>query len=199
MGTVIYYMIQCVQSYGTLFDTAAETGMMGQITTFTQQLFSNGEMWCTILAFAICLLLVYSVRRMEVDYAWQIAIIAGALGNLNAMAFGYVIMDIQFSYVTLIVGSVIAIIIAFVVQLFVFSVDYSRTEYVQFEDDEYYYYVKAVPKVSIAVPEKTVKRIHERQKTGVIDAEQVKKLEEAEKQKAEESEIQRIIDEELKN
>ena len=31
------------------------------------------------------------------------------------------------------------------------------------EDDEYYYYVKAVPKVGVAVPEKKVKRITENQ------------------------------------
>ena len=37
--------------------------------------------------------------------------------------------------------------------------DYSRTEYVQFEDDEYYYYVKAVPKNTVAVPQKRVKTI----------------------------------------
>ena len=118
MGTVIYYVIQCVQSYNLLLLTAAwKTGVMGQVATFTQQLFSNSEMWCTILAFAICLLLVYSVRRMEVDYAWQIAIVAGALGNLNAMAFGYVIMDIQFSYLSLIIGTIVAVILAFVVQL----------------------------------------------------------------------------------
>ena len=29
---------------------------------------------------------------------------------------------------------------------FFFSVDYTCTEYVQFEDDDYYYYVKAVPR-----------------------------------------------------
>jgi hypothetical protein len=79
----------------------------------------------------------------------------------------------------------------------VFSVDYTRTEYLQFEDDEYYYYVKAVPKAAVAIPEKTVKRINERQKTGVIDSEQIAELEKIEKQKEDDSEIQRIIDEEL--
>ena len=44
-----------------------------------------------------------------------------------------------------------------------FSVDYSRTENVQFEDDEYYYYVKAVPKVGVQMPEKQVKHITEHQ------------------------------------
>ena len=38
--------------------------------------------------------------------------------------------------------------------------DYSRTEKVQFEDDEYYYYVKAVPKMTVAAQTKTVKKIN---------------------------------------
>ena len=37
--------------------------------------------------------------------------------------------------------------------------DYSRTEKVQFEDDEYYYYVKAVPKVNLSSKEKQIKKI----------------------------------------
>ena len=57
-------------------------------------------------------------------------------------------------------------VIAMAVEFFVFSVDYSRTEYAQFEDDEYYYYVKAVPKMSIAVSDKQVKRINTRRRTG---------------------------------
>ena len=203
-GTVIYYMIDYVKSNATLLETAGDTGVMEQIGTYAQQLLVNREMWCILIAFAITLLLVYGVRRMSVDYSWEIATIAGALGNINVMAYGYIIMDIDISYVSLIVGSVVAVIVALIIKLFVFSVDYTRTEHLQFEDDEYYYYVKAVPKASVAIPEKTVKRINERQKTGVIDAEQVKNLERAaeeekfEKQKVEESEIQKIIDEELK-
>ena len=56
-----------------------------------------------------------------------------------------------------------------------FSVDYARCENLQYEDDEYYYYVKAVPKLSVATPEKTVKRISERQETEIIDAAEVRK------------------------
>lgn len=197
MGTIIYYMIHYVKSYATMLETVGEAGMMGQISTFTEQLLTSREMWCTIIALTLCLLLVYGVRRMSVDYSWEIAIVAGALGNINAMAYGYIIMDINLSYISLIIGSIVAMAIAFVLKFFVFTVDYSRTEYLQFEDDEYYYHVKAIPKASIAIPEKTVKKINERQKTGVIDAEQVKKLEKM-KQREEDSEIQRIIDEELK-
>ena len=47
-----------------------------------------------------------------------------------------------------------------VMQFFLFNVDYSRVERVQFEDDEYYYYVKAVPKMTFVTPERTVKKIN---------------------------------------
>ncbi len=199
MGTIIYYLIDCVNSYSTLLETAGESGMLGQMATYTQQLLGNREMWCMIIGFAISLLLVYSLRTMEVDHAWEIAIIAGILTHMITMTAGYVVFDVQISFVSLIIGSAVGAIIAFVLELFVFTVDYSRTEYLQFEDDEYYYHVKAIPKVSVAVPEKTVKRINERQKTGFIDTEQVLELERVTKVEVEESEIQKIIEEELRS
>ena len=208
-GTIVFYMLSYVKAYASIIETAAETGIMAQITTFTQQLLSNKEMWMTILAFTICVFLVYSIRRLAIDYAWEIAVGSGVLVYIIMMTFGHVIMDINISYTFLIVGSIVSAVVAIIFKFFVFSVDYTRTEHLQFEDDEYYYYVKAVPKVSVTVPEKTVKKINVRQETAVIDAEAVKDampaksdvaLEEKKlKEQIEESEIQKIIEEELKN
>ena len=41
-----------------------------------------------------------------------------------------------------------------------FAVDYTRTEYLQYEDDDYYYYVKAVPKALVATSERSIKKIN---------------------------------------
>ena len=203
-GTMVHYLVKYIENNATFLQAAGQTDLLEQCISHAQKILTNQEMWCTIVAFAITLLLVYGVRKLSVDYSWEIATVAGVLGNINVMAYGYIIMEIKISYLSLILGSIVAIAVALLIKLFVFSVAYTRTEYLQFEDDEYYYYVKAVPKVSVAIPEKTVKRINERQKTGVIDTEQIKKVEQAEKeerlakQKVEDSEIQRIIDEELK-
>ena len=48
--------------------------------------------------------------------------------------------------------------VGLVLQFFFFNLDYTRTERVQFEDDEYYYYVKAVPKIYVANTEKKVQK-----------------------------------------
>ena len=50
--------------------------------------------------------------------------------------------------------------VALLYHFFVFTVDYTRTEYVQYEDDDYVYYVKAVPKASVATSERSIKKIN---------------------------------------
>ena len=41
----------------------------------------------------------------------------------------------------------------------IFSLDYRRTENVRFEDDEYFYYVKAVPKIKVTEKNRNVTNI----------------------------------------
>ena len=159
-GVMIYYMITYVKSYAAVIETVAEMGVMEQISTFAQELFSDKEMWMIIISFTICLLLVYNVRCLAIDYAHEIAIEAGVLAHLIMMTFGFVIMDVIVSYVELIISSVIAVVLAIFLKIFMISVDYTRSEYLQFEDDEYYYYVKAIPKMSVGAPDVNVKRIN---------------------------------------
>ena len=116
-------------------------------------------MLVVVAAFTITIVVVYFIRRLSVDYAWTIAIITGALVNILFLLFGDLLFNTNVSILGLIIGSVIAALLVKVLEFMVFNVDYSRTEMVRFEDDEYYYYVKAVPKNTVATPEKRVKTI----------------------------------------
>ena len=97
------------------------------------------------------------VRRMEVDNAWTLAIISGALIQIAGLFVGYIVLGVTGKTLWLIVGNIISLLIAFILQFLFMNLDYARTERVQFEDDDYYYYVKAVPKKMVAVREVTVK------------------------------------------
>jgi hypothetical protein len=211
-GIIVYYMLAYVKAYAAVVSTVSEVGVVSQITTFTQQLLANKEMWLHIASFALCLILVYYIRRLAIDHAWEIASVAGVLVHIIVLTFAHVILNVNVSYVALVLGSVLTIVIALIVKIFFFSVDYSRAEHLQFEDEEYYYYVKAIPKVTVAVEEKTVKKINARQEVEedkdvkVAEAPKKKdtsheeaKLELQKKLQKEESEIQKIIEEELKN
>ena len=60
--------------------------------------------------------------------------------------------------VGVLVGNAAAALIAFLLQFLFFNLDYSRTERLQFEDDEYFYYVKAVPKAVVSGTDKKITR-----------------------------------------
>lgn len=208
LGTIVYFMITYVKTYATTIEGAGKAEMLSQLTVFVKQVFNNKEMWITIIASVLCLLVVYSVRRLSVDNAWKIAIVSGALVDLAVQVIGNVVLHITTPYLFLILGTVLSIVIALILEFFKFSVDYSRTETLQFEDDEYVYYVKAVPKVSVAAPEKTVKRINERQETTSIDVKGVQEQRKNVQSQTEEMllakaledeiDIQKILEEELK-
>ena len=121
---------------------------------------NNKEMILMIVAFSVTVILVYFIKRLAIDYAWTIAIAAGALADMMILLVGDLVFDTNGSIAMLIVGTIVSVLAAKVVEFFVFSVDYSRTEKVQFEDDEYYYYVKAIPKINVAAPSRTVKKIN---------------------------------------
>ena len=59
-------------------------------------------------------------------------------------------------------GSIVAFAIAVIVQFFKCVVDYTRIENVQFEDENYYYYVKAIPKIDVPARDISVKKINSR-------------------------------------
>ena len=50
-------------------------------------------------------------------------------------------------------------VVGFLAALLFRNLDFSRVERVQFEDDDYYYYVTAVPKIHIAEEDKEIKKI----------------------------------------
>lgn len=163
-GVVVSYFVNYITDSATTLSGMETEDMAAKFRFVIDGFLDNRQMILTIAAFAITIILVYTVKRMSVDYAWTIAIIAGAIADVIILLVGDLLFDTHVSIVGLIFGTLVSVIIAKVVEFFAFHVDYSRVEKVQFEDDEYYYYVKAVPKVTMAVPSKTVKRINSSRK-----------------------------------
>lgn len=64
------------------------------------------------------------------------------------MAAGGIFLEAPIPVIPLVAGTIVSVIVGEILEFFLFHVDYKRTERLQFEDDEYYYYVKAVPKIT---------------------------------------------------
>jgi len=163
-GVVVYYFLNSVVSNAAALNSMGSEEAAAKLRMAIDGLLNNKAMIVIILAFAITVLVVYLIRRMSVEYSWTIAIVAGAIFNLIILLIGDFLYDTNISVFGAVLGSLLAVAAGKVVQFFRFFVDYSRTEKVQFEDDEYYYYVKAVPKMMVATPTKTVKKINNTQR-----------------------------------
>ena len=161
-GAIAYYMIHFVKVSATALKSSGSDELAQGLISFTKQVLANREMWIMVMIVIIGILLVNALKNRAVDHAWKIASVTGAAVCIVAAAAGNLFLDEKISYVVIILSAVLGVFVGFVLEIVFFSVDYSRTENVQFEDDEYYYYVKAIPKIGVSVPDKRVKHITER-------------------------------------
>ena len=159
-GIVIYYLLETVVSNATTINAMGEDEVMAKIRLVIDGLLNNKAMLVLIVASAITVVVVYLLRRLAVQHAWTIAITAGVMVELVVLLVGDLLYDTNISVAGAVVGVILTVLISKVIEFFRFCVDYSRTEKVQFEDDEYYYYVTAIPKMTVAAPTNTVKRIN---------------------------------------
>ena len=83
-------------------------------------------------------------------------------------------MKSDFNIALIITGVILGVAAAYICNIVFFALDYKRTEYVQYEDDEYYYYVKAVPKINVANADVRIKHINAKKTKKTDDIRQMR-------------------------
>ena len=158
-GTICYFFLNGIyENVTALQATIAGGGDVAAVkmTITAGQLLTNKEMYFTVIVFIVSAIVVHGIRNMVIDHAWKVAIVSGALVQISGLFVGYLLFDISGKTFGMIVGNLVAIGLGLVLEFLFMNLDYTRTERVQFEDDDYYYFVKAVPKKVIASSDKAV-------------------------------------------
>ncbi len=158
-GVAVYYFMEVVKENAAALQSADSAAALENLQLLLNGFVNNREMLMVMIASVTVTLVVSVVRRLSVDYSWHIAIVLGAVTYVVIMIAGGMFVEIDSNIPVLIVGAVISCVISLILEFFVYHVDYSRTEHLQYEDDEYYYYVKAVPKISITKPQREITTI----------------------------------------
>ncbi len=162
-GVFAYYFLTCIQkNAGFRAESPVSADSLQRFTQVMTALKDNSLMFLTAAAFCIMTLLVYGIRKLSADYAPYIALAVGGIANILIFLAGGFMLNVSIPYVNVFVGSLVSIFFAFLVLFWVVTVDYSRTEYIQYEDDEYVYYVKAIPKITVTRPDVKVQEINPR-------------------------------------
>lgn len=160
-GTILYYIMKYSKENAAVIANSSTESELNKIKNLIEHLLKNKELLMMLVVFVLVIVIVYVIRRMSIDHSRMIAIVVGGITQLVIMICATFILDIRGNSIWLIVVfSLLCTALVYLLNIFILSVDYSRTEYAQFEDDEYYYYVKAVPKIKVTASEVKVKHIN---------------------------------------
>ena len=160
-GTIVFYLLHYVQTTETSYyvgEGIAENGEafyyagegivenIEQVVEFVTTVVANEEQWLLAFVLGVGVLLVYAIRTRSFKHCWKVAYLAGILWSFVATRVGGNIFEIEVESSLLWTSAFVALILGVVFEFLFYNVDYSKTQYLQFDDNDYYYYVKAIPK-----------------------------------------------------
>ena len=155
-GVIVYFVFKVIQEAAVRQDITSLDATLALYIDVVNSLFKHKEMFVTAAIFAAVILIMWMVRKLRFEFVFEITIVLGAIINILGFLLANLQMDINVGTGSMILGTVISMLLVFVAQFFRVVLDYTSVEYVQFEDDDYYYYVRAVPKIDVAVLQKNV-------------------------------------------
>ena len=170
-GAVMSFFLQEVYiNAGVLMEGE---GQMAIMDFLQEKLVSNQMFYVYLLAMVALFLVVYFVRTRNIDHAWTVAVVAGVSVEFLIMLSG--VLLIGTNNLPGLLGSNMATLLFGLAIVYIYQdLDYSRIERVQFEDDEYYYHVTAVPKIRLTEEKKEVRHIHRSRNRGRVRKERDK-------------------------
>lgn len=158
-GVIIYRMFAVISSVALVGDKMAIEDILLLYIDVIDRLVADKQMLITIAVFFVMILVMYLMRKLSIEYVFEISVAVGAIVCILGFLIADVVFQTEVDIISMVFGTVGSMLIALVFQFFRLALDYTAVERVQFEDDDYYYYVKAVPKINLTVPQRSVKRI----------------------------------------
>ena len=150
-GNVIYFVIRYLMSNSAVFLGMTETNEITKMSMVLTGIFTYKELLYTLACMLIMFIAVYLLKKINVNQSESMAIAAGA----GIYLITIMISNLMFSTITsariiwVVFGCVLSCLLAILIQAILLPLNYLRTEYLEFEDEEYHYFVRAVPKAAI--------------------------------------------------
>ena len=169
-GILIYYIAVCTRDISVLLSSGSVNGTGIGLQKIIQMFAINKEMFVMMIAFCLVVFLSSVLYRMFYERAWQLTVVLGNIALAFILLVGRLVFELDYSILRVFLSCILAIFVAAVYQFFRGAGDLSRIEKVTFEDDEYIYYVKAVPKFQLSQTVRSVTRIKPEVKDKEPDA-----------------------------
>lgn len=162
-GVAVHYLMGVVREMSNVTMGMSLEEILNIVKTVLDSWLHNQNMYFAMAVFCAVVLVTYIIRKQQFNYAFEISIAAGAIVNILGFLIANLGFDVPINILAVFLGTLAAAVLVYIFWFFRLTLDHTAIERVQFEDDNYYYYVKAVPKIKVTAPEKNVKKINEKQ------------------------------------
>ena len=159
LGTLIYYMGLYTADASSLLMTTSGSGLGSGLQRIVGLMVMDKKLLVILISFSLVIFIADRLNRMFHESAWLFSIVIGHIALALLLLSGKYIFELDYSIWRVFLGAVLGIAICVVLWFFRGIGDVSRMERATFEDDEYIYYVKAVPKIKVPAKNVTVTRI----------------------------------------
>lgn len=175
-GILVYFFSVYIEDANTLLTTTSSLDPGMGMSRIISLLVIDHKLLVILVSFILAAFISYLLYRIFHANAWMFAIIIGNVALAMMLLSGRLIFELDYTMWRVFLEGLAAMAVAVAVQFFKGIGDFSRVEKVSFEDDEYIYYVKAIPKIKVSQKERNV--------TDIISGDAVSQEEAAEKEKA---------------
>ena len=184
-GVLMWGLMQIIPAFMTLEmgeSLDALPQMISDASTYgIDQITKNDQMVYLLIISTGIILLVSLLKKLRLDYGRYIALAAGGILGVACLIMGKMVGSIPGNLFVLVLLGVITVGGIALLEFLNLALNYKTAQDLEFEDEEYFYQVRAIPKINpVSKSEKKVKTI---QKTVVNPDTDTKPAIEGEKEK----------------
>lgn len=158
-GIVLYFLAVYMTDASTLITTSASSSFGMGLQRIVNLILIDKKLLVLLVTFSVIIFITTLLCNLFYERAWVFAILVGNITMVLLLLFGRLIFELDYSIWRLFLEMVLGIGCCYIYRFFRGIGDVSRIEKASFEDDEYFYYVKAVPKIKVTQKDRNVTNI----------------------------------------
>ena len=147
-GAVVYALLNMLHRLPEVLAPFEKNDYMNRLTAMTRAVFTD-ELVILLAAMAASFVFVHASSGMAASYAPYLAVPGGGIIYLGFILIGALVTKTTAPVAAEAVAAGASVFAALILAMFLYPLRYKKSEYLRFEDDAYFYYVKAVPKAVV--------------------------------------------------
>lgn len=156
-GGVIAFYLRTIRLYEAAFRQSED--QVENLIIIKNNILANMNFYVFLIAISAMFLLIALIRRAPFPHCWMVAVFIGVVVEFVIMMTGYLFTNSSSQMNLLIISNIITLIIGLIISILPGEYKVKREKRLEFEDDDYQYYVLCVPKVRFEKSQKRVLRI----------------------------------------